>query len=152
MPKGRVIRWIGVALGVLLVLLVGTLVAVQAPSVQTYIGKKVIGRLNDKIDGEIQVGRISVEPFGGIALENVVILDGHPWESEYLPRTDTMAKIGFASVKFSPKSLIRNGGIFLRSAYVRDGELNLVRRQFRQHGDHLFPGKRDGRRRDAGCI
>lgn len=126
MPKTKLIRWFGVVTGVLLLLLAAALIAVQAPSVQTRIGKKAIGILNDKIDGEIHLSRISVEPFSGITLENVVVLDAHPWESEFLPRKDTLAKIGFASVKFSPKSLIRNGGIYISSALVRDGELNLV--------------------------
>ena len=71
MKRGfRITLWI---LAAIVILLLALVVAVQSPTVQTALARKAVSVLADKIDGDIQVGHISVRPFDAVTLEDDVL-------------------------------------------------------------------------------
>ena len=64
MKKGlRITLWI---LAAILILLLGLVVAVQSPAVQTALARRVVDKVSDKIDGDISIGHIAVRPFDAV--------------------------------------------------------------------------------------
>ena len=55
-----------------------SILLVQTPMVQTYVGNKVLKSLSDNIEGEISFERIHIKPFSNIVLKNVVVRDTSP--------------------------------------------------------------------------
>ena len=124
MKKGlRITFWI---LAALLILLLGLVVAVQSPKVQTALARKVIDRVADKIDGDIRIGHIAVRPFDAVTLEDVVITDRHPYTGGEFARQDTLVRIGSLSSRFSLKGLLHKERVSVSRLKVKDAELNLV--------------------------
>ena len=124
MKKGlRITLWI---LAAILILLLGLVVAVQSPAVQTALARKVVERVADKIDGDIRIGHIAVRPFDAVTLDDVVIIDRHPYTGGEFPRQDTLARIGSLSGRFSLKGLLHKERISVSRLKLSDGELNLV--------------------------
>ena len=124
MKKGlRITLWI---LAAILILLLGLVVAVQSPAVQTALARKVVERVADKIDGDIHIGHIAVRPFDAVTLEDVVITDRNPYIGGEFPRQDTLARIGSLSGRFSLKGLLHKERISVSRLKMTDAELNLV--------------------------
>ena len=124
MKKGlKITAWI---LAAILILLLGLLVAVQSPAVQTALARKVVTRLADKIDGDISVGHIAVRPFDAVTLEDIVITDRNPYTGGEFARQDTLARIGSLSARFSLKGLLHKERISVSRLKLQDGALNLV--------------------------
>ena len=124
MKKGlKITAWI---LAAILILLLGLLVAVQSPAVQTALARKVVTRLADKIDGDISVGHIAVRPFDAVTLEDIVITDRNPYSGGEFARQDTLARIGSLSARFSLKGLLHKERISVSRLKLQDGALNLV--------------------------
>lgn len=119
MKKG--LRIAGIILGIIIVLLLGAMVALQHPKVQGAIARKAIGKLQEKIDGEISFSELSVTPFDAVVLKDVVILDTRP---EALK--DTLASVGHLSGQFSLRGLIKGNAFLLRRAKIQDAQFNLV--------------------------
>ena len=123
MKKGlRITLWI---LAAILILLLGLLVAVQSPAVQTALARRAVDIVSDKIDGDISIGHIAVRPFDAVTLEDVVIIDRNPYSGEF-PARDTLARIGSLSGRFSLKGLLHKERISVSRLKLKDGELNLV--------------------------
>ena len=124
MKKGlRITLWI---LAAILILLLGLVVAVQSPAVQTALARKVVERVADKIDGDIRIGHIAVRPFDAVTLDDVVIIDRHPYTGGEFPRQDTLARIGSLSGRFSLKGLLHKERISVSRLKMTDAEFNLV--------------------------
>ena len=124
MKKGlRITVWI---LAALLILLLGLVVAIQSPAVQTAIARKVVSRVSDRIDGDIRVGHIAVRPFDAITLENVVITDRNPYSGGEFTRQDTLLRIGSLSGRFSLKGLLHKERVSVSRLKLQDAEFNLV--------------------------
>ena len=124
MKKGlRITLWI---LAAILILLLGLVVAIQSPRVQTALARQVVSRISDKIDGDISVGHIAVRPFDAVTLEDVVITDRNPYAGGEFPRQDTLARIGNLSGRFSLKGLLHKERISVSRLKMTDAELNLV--------------------------
>ena len=119
----RITLWI---LAALLILLLGLLIAVQAPAVQTALARKAVSRLSENIDGDISVGRISFRPFDAVTLEDVILTDRNPYAGGDFPPQDTLARIGSLSARFSLKGLLHQERIAVSRLKLQDGELNLV--------------------------
>jgi hypothetical protein len=119
----RIAVWI---LAAILVLLLGLVVAVQSPKVQTALARRAVSMLSDKIDGDIQVGQISVRPFDAVTLEDVVVLDRSPYsDGTFVPR-DTLVRVGNLSARFSLKGLLHKERISVSRLKLEDGMFNLV--------------------------
>ena len=119
----RVLLWI---LAAILILLLGLVVAVQSPRVQTALAKKAATLVADKIDGDISVGHIAIRPFDAVTVEDVVITDRNPYRGGEFPTQDTLVRIGSLSARFSPRGLLRKERISVSRLKLQDAEFNLV--------------------------
>ena len=124
MKKGWKIT--GMILAVLLLVLLGGVIAVQSPRVQTFLVHRALDRLRGSIDGEISVGRISVEPMDAVYLEDILIRDNAPFSDGTLPPVDTLAYIGRLATRFSLGGLLNGQGIHLMTAQVSELHFHLV--------------------------
>ena len=124
MKKGlRITAWI---LAAILILLLALVVAVQSPKVQTALARKAVSILADKIDGDIQVGHISVRPFDAVTLEDVVVTDRAPYSDGTFAPKDTLLRVGNLSARFSLKGLLHKERISVSRLKLKDGTFNLV--------------------------
>lgn len=122
--------------GVLLILVIGSFLALQLPAVQSYLARKAIERLTKDIDGEIQFESVQLRPFHGFTARKVVILDRHPYESLSLGEApDTLIAVGSASATFSLMSLLTGGVLSVRNAELNDVTMNLVMAPPRDSGE-----------------
>lgn len=112
-----------IALVLLLLAVPAGFVAMQLPRLQTSLVKKVVSELESKTDARLCVGKIHVRPLAAILLKDVVILDSC---AHCCAHGDTLGFIGSLSVRYSPFSLLRQDGITLRSARLRNVTFNLV--------------------------
>ena len=124
MKKGlRITLWI---LAALLIVLLGLIVAIQSPAVQTKLVRRVVDRISDNIDGDISVGHISFRPFDAVTLEDVAVIDRKPYSGGDFAPQDTLAHIGSLSARFSLKGLLHKERISVSRLKMQDGTLNLV--------------------------
>lgn len=120
MKRGlKITVWI---LGLLAILLLAGLVAIQSPAVQTYLGKQVIARLQKNMDATIRFNKISVRPTEALLLEDLVVLDNHP----AVPGMDTLLYVNSLSVKFSLRGLLQGRGAYVSRLRLHGGGFNLV--------------------------
>ena len=119
MKKG--LRITGIVLGIIVVLLLGAMIALQHPKVQSAIARKAIEKLQKNIDGEVSFGEITVTPFDAVVINDFVILDTRPEAIK-----DTLASVGHLSGQFSLRGLIQGKAFLLKKANIRDGQFNLV--------------------------
>lgn len=117
-------------LGVLLILVIGGVLALQSPAAQSFLARKALERILGDIDGEIRFESLQLRPFHGFSASGVTILDRHP----YIPRRDSLAAppdtllhIGSVSATFNALSYLTDGALAIRSARVNDVQFNLVR-------------------------
>ena len=119
----KITVWI---LAAILILLLALVVAIQSPKVQTALARKAVSMLSDKIDGDIQVGHISVRLLDAVTLEDVVVLDRNPYTGgEFAPK-DTLLRVGNLSARFSLKGLLHKERISVSRLRMKDAEFNLV--------------------------
>ena len=111
---------------VILALLFAAAIALQSARVQTWLARKAVAALTDKIDGDLRFERIHVRPFDALVLEQVAVVDRHPWDTTASGRVDTLFRAGTVSATFSLKGLFDKSGLHLRNAVVRDARLNLT--------------------------
>ena len=98
------------------------LASVQSPAVQSWVGRKVIERIRNKIDADISYKMVGVRPFEAITLDDVLITDRSP----KAPGADTVAFVGSLSAKFSIWGLLSGSGAYLSHAKVEDAAFFLV--------------------------
>ena len=124
MKKGlRITAWILAAILLLLLLL---LVVIQSPAVQTALARKAVEKFGDRIDGDVQIGRITVKPFDALVLEDVVITDQNPYSDGSSDKVDTLLDIGNLSARFSLKGLLHKERISVSRLRLENGTFNLV--------------------------
>ncbi len=120
MRKGlKITFWI---LGLLAVLLLAGLVALQSPAVQTALGRRIVGILQKDSDASIEFKDISVRPLEAILLKDLVVRDNRP----ALPELDTILYVDNLSVKFSLRGLINGKGAYVSRLRLAGGGFNLV--------------------------
>ena len=124
MKKGfRILSWIGAAI---FVLLLGIIVAIQSPAVQTELARKAIDKFADKIDGDIEVGSISIRPFDALVLKDVAVIDRNPYSDGSRAPMDTLLRVGNVSARFSLRGLFFKEPISVSRLRLEDAEFNLV--------------------------
>lgn len=104
-------------IGLLLILLLAGLVAIQSPRVQTWIGRQVIERLKGASDARISFSEITVRPFDAIVLRDLLVEDPAP----AVEGMDTLAYIRSLSAKFSIKGLFKGSGLYLNRLQIDGG-------------------------------
>ena len=105
----------------LVTFIVAGIIALQSSVVQTRLADKVLTTLNESIDGDIKVGKITANPFKAVVIKDLAVIDKHPYES----RVDTFFRAGYVTAKFNLRTLL-SGNISIGAAKVTDGEFNLV--------------------------
>ncbi len=115
----KITAWV---LALVVLLVVAALVALQLPKVQTALGKRVVRLLEEKTDAGIDFKLVSVRPFDALLLEDVVLIDKHP----YVPEMDTLLYVKSLSAKFSLRGLVSGGGIHVSRAKLEGGRYNLA--------------------------
>lgn len=138
-------------LALLLVLVATLLVAMQIPSFQTFIARKAVEKLEQKMDGTITFESLKLKPFNALVAKDVTVLDKHPYidPDGRLAPVDTFFHAGTIVATFSLRSLLDPDGIYLDRAYVRNGvfalalepEGNNLLRIFGLNGDKDKPKK-----------
>ena len=124
MKKGlRITFWI---LAALLLLLLAGLVAIQSPRVQTALAKRAVSAFADRLDGDIQVGGVSIKPFDALVLQDVVLTDRAPYSNGTFTPCDTVLRVGTLSARFSLKGLLHKERISVSRLQLKDGVFNLV--------------------------
>lgn len=109
--------------------MLAAVIAIQLPSVQRWVAKKVISYLEEKtIDGKITFEDISLHPLKGLVLSGVTVTDNHPYTDPYgRPRIETVGKAGSVVMTFSVWSLLGGEGLEVRRASMHDIEINITR-------------------------
>ena len=124
MKKGfRILSWIGAAI---FVLLLGIFVAIQSPAVQTELARKAIDKFADKIDGDVEVGSISIRFLDALVLKDVAVIDRNPYSDGVHAPMDTLLRVGSISARFSLKGLLFKEPVSVSRLRLEDAEFNLV--------------------------
>jgi len=115
----RITAWI---LALILLLQVAVMVLLQSPRIQTYLGRKAIDFLQDKMDADITFGSASIRPFDAIVLEDILVMDRAPMVADM----DTLLYVKHLSARFSLMGLLQGGGIYVNRAQLDGGCFHLV--------------------------
>ena len=115
----RITAWI---LGLLFLLQVGGMVVLQSPRVQTYLGRKVIENMQDRMDADITFRQASVRPFDAVVLEEVLVMDRAP----KVPAMDTLLYVKQLSARFSIMGLFKGESINVSRLHLSGGCFHLT--------------------------
>ena len=124
MKKGLKISFkvLGWTLVTVFLLLLGALVAIQSPKIQSLIGKMVVQRFQDSMDADISFSEVSFNPFETLILKDVLVTD--PAAADH--RADTVAQLRHLSAKFSIRGLFSHEGIHVSRLTAQGVTFNLV--------------------------
>ncbi|MDO5510955.1 MAG: hypothetical protein Q4F57_09680 [Weeksellaceae bacterium] len=81
----RLLRALVLFILVLLLLIIGAVIALQTPAVQTYIAQRLINNINKQFGTTVSVGRVDIDFFGDIYLYDVRAKDHHDLEFITIP-------------------------------------------------------------------
>ena len=114
-------------LAALLLILLSAAVALQSPAVQTWVGRKVLHALQDRMEGEITFDKIHIKPFNTLVVNNLALVDRNPEGTGHpLGAIDTVLKAETVSATFSLKGLFQKEGLHVKKATVEHGYLALA--------------------------
>ncbi len=101
---------------------------IQLPQVQTYVSKKVVESLDDKLNGDIEFDKIHLRPFRTLVLRNVRITDRAPRPDPkgLTPTVDTFFVADYISATFTYKGLLKSNSLHLDKVVVSNAQMNLV--------------------------
>lgn len=97
---------------------------------QTAVGKVVVEKLSDMLDGEISFEKIHLKPFTTLIVKDITIIDKQPYsdpEKGFVPPVDTFFHADYIIAKFSLESLLGHEGVHIDKAVVTDAFMNLVK-------------------------
>lgn len=98
-------------------LLLGLMLFVQLPGVQTRVARYVTSRLEGVIDARLEIGSIGIHPFNAVIIRHAVLIDKAPYSEDKFKRgfapVDTIAYIGKLTATVSPLSFFKKGGVRL---------------------------------------
>lgn len=108
-------------LGFLILLLMGGMVAVQSPRIQTALAQYAAKRLEKSLPAEVSIGRLTVRPFDALVLEDVLLKD----PQACIEGMDTVAYVRNLTAKFSLGGLLRKGAAHVGRLKLDGGQFNL---------------------------
>ena len=110
------------------IVLAGTvLLLLQSRGVQTSLARRAVASLEDSLDGRIEVGSISIEPFNSFKISDISIIDKEPYEA-----VDTFFTAGSISGKISFKSIFSRKGIYLSRVKIENAMMHLTSEPHRE--------------------
>lgn len=101
-------------------------VAVNHPAVQTFLARRAIAALRDKLGGNITIGKVHIKPFDAVSIQDLVITDEHPYVAPWCAPADTFARINSLSARFSIRGLFYGKAIEIRDAKLKGASIILT--------------------------
>ena len=136
--KGYIIARI---VGLLAVLLMAFIVAIQTPLVQTRLSKFALNQLAAIMDGRVQYDEIKVMTSGVIVIRNLKLIDTHPYAEDINGRgwapADTVAHIDKLTATFGLSGLFRKEGLHMGRVTIEGGSFHLVSEPGEEYHDNL---------------
>lgn len=116
--------------GLLAVLMMTAVVAIQMPYVQTRLSKIALNQLAAIMDGRIQYDELKVMTSGVILIRNLTLTDENPYTEDRYGRgwapVDTVLKVRTVTATFALGGLFKGEGLHLGRVTVEDGMFHLV--------------------------
>ena len=116
--------------GLLAVVLLGFIVAVQTPYVQTKLTHSALDRLTETLDGKVGYDELRVLPSGVLLLKGAVILDKDPYSEDIngrgWERADTLFSARTITATFRLSGLLDGNGIRINRVNISDAMLHLT--------------------------
>ena len=116
--------------GLIAVILMAALVAVQTPYVQNILSRKLVDKLTHGLDAKVSYDEIKVMPSGVLLIRNLLIIDKKPYAEDKFNRgwepVDTVFKARTIAATFSINGIFSKQGIHLGRVMVEEGSLHLV--------------------------
>lgn len=112
-------KWRKILLGVLIVVLgvpAAAFIALQSPEVQTILARKATSALSERIDGQMEVGKVSIAFPGLVLFKDVLITQEGP--------QDTVISLGKAFVDARLLALL-NGSLIVDKVRLEDGVVRI---------------------------
>ena len=136
--KGYIVARI---VGLLAVLLMAFLVAIQTPLVQTRLSKVALNQLVAIMDGRVQYDELKVMTSGVIVVRNLKLIDTHPYTEDINERgwapADTVAQIKTLTATFGLSGLFRKEGLHMGRVTIEGGSFHLVSEPGEEYHDNL---------------
>ena len=108
------------------ILLIGLVVLIQLPGVQTFLADKIIQDLETGLGADISLGSIRIRPFNRVLISDLTITDDAPISTEKFEAQDTVVHIGKIMAYCSLGSLINSDNLTLRRIRIDDPYICLV--------------------------
>ena len=116
--------------GLLVVLLMAALLAIQTPYVQTRLSKVALNQLAAIMDGRISYDELKITTSGVAVIRNITLVDGNPYSEDIHGRgwapVDTVFKARLITATFSLGGLFKGEGLHLGRVTVEDALFHLV--------------------------
>ena len=116
--------------GLLAFLILGCLLAVQTPYVQTKLTRAAVQKLSGKLDSHITYDELQVMASGVLQLTNVAIVDDNPYTEDINGRgwepDDTLFRARSITATFSLGGLFKKEGLHMGRVTVEDGYMHLI--------------------------
>lgn len=121
---------VGRIAGLLVMLLMAFLVAIQTPFVQTRLSKLALNQLAAIMDGRVQYDELKVMTSGVLVIRNLKLVDSAPYTEDVNGRgwepADTVFRAKNITATFSLAGLFRKEGLHLGRVTVEDGYFHLT--------------------------
>ena len=116
--------------GLLVVLVLAALLAIQTPYVQTRLSKVAVNQLAAIMDGRIQYDELKITTSGVVVIRNLTLVDGSPYTEDIYGRgwapVDTVFKARSITATFTLAGLFKGEGLHLGRVSVEDALFHLV--------------------------
>ena len=137
----------------LAVILAAAWIVFQIPGVQTFITKRIVSSLEEKLGGKIEFSSIHLKPFNAIILKDFRLIDENPPMTPYGEVLDTLASARSVMASFSLKGLFKDEGIHLGRVSVSEGSFTLVIEPDGNNLKRFFPSsKKPKEKKEMGDI
>ena len=121
---------VGRIFGLLVILLMAALVAIQTPYVQTRLSKIALNQLAAIMDGRVQYDELKVMTSGVLVIRNIKLVDTAPYTEDANGRgwapVDTVFRARQVTATFSIPGLIRGQGLHMGRVTVEDAFFHLA--------------------------
>ena len=121
---------VGRVFGLLVVLLMAAIVAIQTPYVQTRLSKVALNQLAAIMDGRVQYDELKVMTSGVLVIRNIKLVDTAPYTEDANGRgwapVDTVFRARQITATFSIPGLLRGQGLHMGRVTVEDALFHLV--------------------------
>ena len=116
--------------GLLAVLVMAALLAIQTPYVQTRLSKVALNQLAAIMDGRVQYDELKMTTSGVLLVRNLTLTDGNPYTEDRFGRgwepVDTVFHARTITATFTLRGLFKGEGLHLGRVTVEDGFFHLA--------------------------